>query len=440
MTTGLKPSESFLSLLIPQKGYMGTAVLIYANILIFILMAVDGAGVFSPKGTELLRWGANFGPLTLTGDVWRAFTCNFIHVGVFHLIMNMYALIFIGLWLEPMIGTKRMLLSYILTGLCSAAAGLFMHGEQISAGASGAIFGLYGIVPAFLLAHRVEKEQRRALLISIPVFIGYNLLNGINDNIDNAGHVGGLLSGFLLGCAYAFACKQEKRKTQKLIAVAGEAGIFLLFAAGFLFLKENAPAGYNDIYMAWKDETIQTFRSEETTGKDTEPAETGVPEQPSGLPPYRDAVEKEWYQFMDGQSGFACRYLSNWTKQPFPPGREKNRTLLKLTNGVNSFTVTRINFSTHEEAKRHKKVVQDMCSGKKSGHILNCLNIRGVRFMRMTSTIRTGAPGTPGYDMNQITLLYFPTDEKLYGFSIVMLYNDKRAERDLKKMTRTIRL
>lgn len=133
-----------------QKGFIAAPILIAINILIFILMALSGISLLEPKVIELLQWGADFGPLTLTGDWWRTLTCNFVHIGVLHIVMNMYALFYIGILLEPMLGMRRMFSAYLLTGLCSAIASLLWHPETVSAGASGSIFGLYGIFLAFL--------------------------------------------------------------------------------------------------------------------------------------------------------------------------------------------------------------------------------------------------------------------------------------------------
>ena len=80
--------SSFIHFFIPRKGFIATPVLIDINILVFILMAATGAGILEPSTLALLKWGADFGPLTLTGDWWRAITCNFIHIGAFHLLMN----------------------------------------------------------------------------------------------------------------------------------------------------------------------------------------------------------------------------------------------------------------------------------------------------------------------------------------------------------------
>lgn len=90
--------SSFIHFFIPRKGFIATPVLIDINILVFILMAATGAGILEPSTLALLNWGADFGPLTLTGDWWRAVTCNFVHIGAFHLLMNMYAFIYIGIW------------------------------------------------------------------------------------------------------------------------------------------------------------------------------------------------------------------------------------------------------------------------------------------------------------------------------------------------------
>ena len=81
--------SSFIHFFIPRKGFIATPVLIDINILVFILMAATGAGILEPSTLALLNWGADFGPLTLTGDWWRAVTCNFVHIGAFHLLMNM---------------------------------------------------------------------------------------------------------------------------------------------------------------------------------------------------------------------------------------------------------------------------------------------------------------------------------------------------------------
>jgi len=102
--------------------------------------------------------------------------------------MNMYALLYISLLLEPHLGRTRFLTVYLLTGLTASLASLWWHNLTISAGASGAIFGMYGVFLSMHTTNLIEKSARKALLTSIAVFVGYNILNGLkpNSGIDNA--------------------------------------------------------------------------------------------------------------------------------------------------------------------------------------------------------------------------------------------------------------
>src|SRR5699024_6759258 len=79
---------SFWSLITPRKGNIATPLLICINVALFIVMSICGVSLIEPTGISLMKWGADFGPLTLTGDWWRTVTCNFIHIGIIHLLMN----------------------------------------------------------------------------------------------------------------------------------------------------------------------------------------------------------------------------------------------------------------------------------------------------------------------------------------------------------------
>src|SRR5690606_29451613 len=106
-------TSSLLSIFIPNESHFFTPILIYANLLIFILMTVSGVHFLEPNNESLLNWGANYKPFTLDGQWWRLLSSCFIHIGVFHLAMNMYALIYIGLLLEPHLGKTRFLMAYL---------------------------------------------------------------------------------------------------------------------------------------------------------------------------------------------------------------------------------------------------------------------------------------------------------------------------------------
>lgn len=206
-------NKSFLSLLIPSKDFFVTPLLIDINLVLFILMVVSGVNFMTPDTTSLLNWGANFRPSTLAGEWWRLITNCFLHIGVIHLLLNMYALLYIGVLLEPILGRARFFTAYILTGVAASVASLWWHDLTVSAGASGAIFGMYGVFLALLTTNLIEKNARQELLASISIFVGYNLIYGLKGGIDNAAHIGGLVSGLLIGYALIPSLKNYEDKS-----------------------------------------------------------------------------------------------------------------------------------------------------------------------------------------------------------------------------------
>jgi len=165
-------------------------------------MIISGVHFFMPENQSLLDWGANFKPLTLAGQWWRLFTAIFLHIGIFHLLFNMYALFYIGLLLEPYLGKARFLAAYLISGIAASITSLWWNDLIISAGASGAIFGMYGVFLSLLSTNLLDKSVKKALLTSIAIFVVYNLLNGLKQGsgIDNAAHIGGLVSEFYWLC------------------------------------------------------------------------------------------------------------------------------------------------------------------------------------------------------------------------------------------------
>ena len=194
--------SGFFSLITPTEGYFITPIIVILNIWLFVVMAIAGVHLIIPSSESLLLWGANFRPATIDGEWWRLFTSTFIHIGIFHLLMNMYALVYIGLLLEPYLGKSRFLSAYLIAGIAGSVASIFWNELTISAGASGAIFGMYGVFIALLTTRLIEKSARKSLFISIGVFVFYNLVNGLKGGIDNAAHIGGLLSGIIIGYSY----------------------------------------------------------------------------------------------------------------------------------------------------------------------------------------------------------------------------------------------
>ena len=445
-----KKRNSFWSFFIPRKGFMATPILIDLNILVFIVMIASGVGIMSPSTLSLLKWGADFGPLTLTGDWWRAVTCNFIHIGAFHLLMNMYAFMYVGLLLEDLIGSRRMFMSYLLTGLCSAVFSLYMHGETISAGASGAIFGLYGIFLAFLFFHRIAKEQRKALLTSILIFVGYNLVYGMKAGIDNAAHIGGLLSGFLLGIIYVCSYKFEKADAQRTVSILGELGIFCIFLFSFIMLCKNVPPLYQDIRNEWESGIVEAYlngeleeENEDGNQSDMETANSSSTRQyPSYIPVGNNDT---WLSYYDAETNFSCQYPTNWRKITGAKGLTPSAEppLLRLVNGANQLTVTALTYDTQKEFEHIKKLSLTLprnAQGEPAeDYKQSNVNINGLSMTRTTNPLHIGAPDEPGEDIQQIVLHYFQESKKR-TFTIVMLVYDEEAETDLNAITSSIQI
>ncbi|HEY9178009.1 MAG TPA: rhomboid family intramembrane serine protease [Flavipsychrobacter sp.] len=260
LETGLKGGA--FSMFIPQSGFAVTPVLLNINILVFILMAIAGVGVIAPDSEGLLNWGANFKPYTLDGQWWRILTSCFVHIGIFHLLMNMYALVYIGLLLEPILGGKRYAVAYLLMGIVASTTSLFWHDMSISAGASGAIFGLYGIFLALLTTNIIEKAARKSLMTSMLVFVGYNLLNGMKEGIDNAAHIGGLVSGVAIGYAFVPGLKKPDLKWLVSSTLAVVSAIVLVFSVVAVKTMPNDIGKYQAAMMEFaeiEEQALQVY-------------------------------------------------------------------------------------------------------------------------------------------------------------------------------------
>lgn len=277
----------FFSIFKPVKGYFVTPLLIDINLVLFIAMCCTGANILLPDTDTLLKWGANFRPVTLEGEWWRLLTCCFLHIGVLHLLMNMYALLFIGILLEPRLGSTRFFVAYILTGIAASVTSLWWHDLTISAGASGAIFGMYGVFLALLSSNLIEKAQRQALLTSIGIFVAYNLINGMKGGIDNAAHIGGLVSGLVIGFAFLPGLKKPDAPALRNGAMVILTAVIL---AGTGFVYRNLP---NDI--GKYDARMKTFFNNETTALEVYNMSPETP-TPQALKQIREQGINSWVQ------------------------------------------------------------------------------------------------------------------------------------------------
>ncbi len=203
----VEPTPQSTSLPLPLHKPFFTYILLGLIIIVFIAMTLAGGS----QSTEvLITFGANVGILIMRGETWRLFTSMFLHIGLMHLLFNAYALFIFGLEMERLYGPDRFITIYILSGLFGSLASFALRGPQVlSAGASGAIFGVIGMNLAFFLLHRETfgsfGQQR---MMNTVIIIVINLVLGFTaSGIDNNAHIGGLIAGFLLG--YGLAPRYE---------------------------------------------------------------------------------------------------------------------------------------------------------------------------------------------------------------------------------------
>jgi rhomboid protease GluP len=167
-------------------------------------MVASGVSPLSPSIEDLLRWGADYGPGTTNGQWYRLFTATFVHIGALHLALNMWVLWDVGRLTERLAGNAGFAVLYVLSGLAGSLVSLAWHPLLVSAGASGAIFGVCGALLGFLVRRHdsIPMEALTKLRNSGVAFLAYNLLYGlVAPNIDLAAHLGGLGAGFLCGLA-----------------------------------------------------------------------------------------------------------------------------------------------------------------------------------------------------------------------------------------------
>jgi rhomboid protease GluP len=169
-----------------------TYVFIFLHLILFYLLETNGG---SQNPETLIQYGAKYNPAILEGEWWRFFTPIVLHIGFLHLILNTLALFYLGTAVERIYGSTRFLGIYLFAGFAGSLAS-FVFTPSLSAGASGAIFGCFGAL--LFVGITYPKLFLRTMGMNILVLIGINLAIGFAiPGIDNAGHIGGLIGGFL---------------------------------------------------------------------------------------------------------------------------------------------------------------------------------------------------------------------------------------------------
>ncbi len=239
-----------------------THILVAINVLVFVAMVARGISFWMPTPDQLAHWGGTCAADVLAhGQWWRIVTSMFVHVGIIHLATNMWCLWNLGLLAEPLLGSYGIAAAYLLTGAAGALLSTlfnFWAGNYytVGAGASGAVFGLAGVLIILLKSPLLplERGELKKLRRSVIYFAGINLLIGLGSflsgpmlhvSIDNAAHVGGFGCGLLMAVPMVPRIGAERRQFIVRRRMAVGMMVLLLVLFGFyltvLTLPPQAP-------------------------------------------------------------------------------------------------------------------------------------------------------------------------------------------------------
>jgi len=223
----------------------GTYILLAINIAVFGWMILHGVSAKEPTRDQLIHYGATNAYFILTGQWWRLLTATFVHVGLLHIATNMWCLWNLGLLGEPLLGPVGLIVVYLITGIAGNLLSLLFNvmardGVSVGAGASGAVFGIAGIlivllsnkklpIPAFEL-NRLRRSVIQFAVLNLVLGIGANFTSIVR--IDNHAHIGGFLSGLALGVPLLprMTSGRTRYLQRQKVTFAGAAFLLFLFA------------------------------------------------------------------------------------------------------------------------------------------------------------------------------------------------------------------
>ena len=210
----LKESEKRESIMKSKKPII-TFSLIIINLIVFALMYAFGAG--SENSETLIKFGANYIPLTKSGEYYRLITSAFLHIGFIHLLLNMYSLYVVGTQIEYFYGKVKYIFIYLFSAIMGSLFTLVLSSENtLAAGASGAIFGLLGALLYFgyhyrgYIGNMIIRQVIPIVLLNL--YIGY-----VTPGIGNAAHIGGLIGGYMIAMAVGFDKDDKSSKINGII-------------------------------------------------------------------------------------------------------------------------------------------------------------------------------------------------------------------------------
>lgn len=193
-----------------------TTLLLISFVGLFALQIWSGVDANEPSTEALLHWGANALPFTMGGEPWRLVTSAFLHIGLMHLLFNGFAMYFFGQVAEPILGSAKFLALFLLAAVGGNLLNsqitwdaILESGAQpgISAGASGGIMGI-GAALLIIALFKISVNGLMLNLKSLVIIMAINLVYGFAvPGIDNAGHIGGAITGIIIASAFALTYK-----------------------------------------------------------------------------------------------------------------------------------------------------------------------------------------------------------------------------------------
>jgi membrane associated rhomboid family serine protease len=228
----------------------GTYILLAINIAVFGWMILHGVSAKDPTTDQLIHYGATNAYLILVGQWWRLLTATFVHVGLIHIATNMWCLWNLGLLGEPLLGPAGLIAVYLITGIAGNLLSLCFNvisrdGVSVGAGASGAVFGIAGIlivllsnkklpIPAFEL-NRLRRSVIQFAVLNLIIGVGANFTSIVR--IDNHAHIGGFLSGLALGVPLVPRMTSGRTRYLQRQKLTFAAATFLLFLFAYFITK-----------------------------------------------------------------------------------------------------------------------------------------------------------------------------------------------------------
>jgi membrane associated rhomboid family serine protease/Tfp pilus assembly protein PilF len=263
------------------------------NAMVFAVMVMSGVSPSEPTAEALLRFGANRGVVVVANNEWwRPLFAMFIHVGFLHLAVNMFSLAQIAPAVERMFGQVFFAACYLFSGLIGSLTSNAVHPLTVSAGASGALFGLLGCLLAFTFfaGNQVNEMAKQAMRRSLFLSLGINLMYGFaNPQLDNACHIGGFVGGFACG-AWLTWSRARERAWLTAATLVGLVGVVLLAGVATAMIVAREP------WVAWQRQLDAVERAQNLTDgpKKLEALDEALKDMPAAIKDSPEVMTELW--------------------------------------------------------------------------------------------------------------------------------------------------